>query len=86
MRPALEVADIFRRNGGAYRTTHGAHMGRDRTLSNGGARRTRRGVRGLRLSTAMSSSAAFCSTACPPGWTRHLLVCFSWHYIKVDGT
>ncbi len=28
MRPALEVADIFRRHGDAYRAAHGAHMGR----------------------------------------------------------
>ena len=28
MRPALEVADIFRRHGDAYRVAHGAHMGR----------------------------------------------------------
>jgi len=28
MRPALEVADIFRRHGAAYRAAHGAHMGR----------------------------------------------------------
>jgi hypothetical protein len=28
MRPALEVADIFRRHGAAYRSAHGAHMGR----------------------------------------------------------
>ena len=28
MRPRLEVADIFRRHGAAYRSAHGAHMGR----------------------------------------------------------
>ncbi len=28
MRPRLEVADIFRRHGDAYRAAHGAHMGR----------------------------------------------------------
>ncbi len=28
MRPALEVADIFRRHGEVYRLAHGAHMGR----------------------------------------------------------
>ena len=28
MRPALEVADIFRRHGGAYRAAHDGHMGR----------------------------------------------------------
>jgi hypothetical protein len=28
MRPALEVADIFRHHGAAYRAAHGAHMGR----------------------------------------------------------
>ena len=28
MRPGLEVADIFRRHGDAYRTAHGSHMGR----------------------------------------------------------
>jgi hypothetical protein len=28
MRPSLEVADIFRRHGDAYRIAHGAHMGR----------------------------------------------------------
>jgi hypothetical protein len=28
MRPALEVADIFRRYGEAFRRNHGAHLGR----------------------------------------------------------
>ena len=28
MRTALEVADIFRRHGTAYRSAHDAHMGR----------------------------------------------------------
>jgi hypothetical protein len=28
MRPALEVADIFRRHGGAFRRSHGTHLGR----------------------------------------------------------
>ena len=28
MRPRLEVADIFRRHGDAYRSAHGPHMGR----------------------------------------------------------
>ena len=28
MRPAVEVADIFRRHGDAYRAAHGAHMAR----------------------------------------------------------
>ena len=28
MRPALEVADVFRRHGVAFRRSHGAHLGR----------------------------------------------------------
>ena len=28
MRPALEVADVFRRHGEAFRRSHGAHLGR----------------------------------------------------------
>ena len=28
MRPTLEVADIFRRHGEAFRRSHGAHLGR----------------------------------------------------------
>ena len=28
MRPALEVADVFRRHGAAFRHSHGAHLGR----------------------------------------------------------
>ena len=54
MRTALEVADIFRRHGAAYRSAHDAHMGRVERRIMGAievcrsvARRACRGLRGL---------------------------------------
>ena len=55
--PALEVADIFRHHGAAFRRAHAGHLGRhraprhggDRGLPDAGAGRARRAVRRLRL-------------------------------------
>jgi hypothetical protein len=63
MRPKeLEVADIFRRHGDAFRATQGNRLprpaqghGRDRGVPNAGARRSCRALRGLRPRVAYNS-------------------------------
>lgn len=64
MRPALEVADIFRRHGPAYRRTHDGHLGRggaprhggDRAVPDSGARRPCRDLEDCALSRVAYNS------------------------------
>ena len=83
MRRALEVADVFRRHGAAYRAAHAGHlsrgqrrvMARHRGLPHGGAGRSRRAVRPTAARSASPTTPAATGTApsargwrAPRGW------------------